>query len=414
MPATTTLGEPVDIRATIDQRTRFDDDVQPVDAASFLDHELPVRLVEAVELLHAADGLDLKPLVLRIDDDAWRFERDEGRVRVTRCTAGADGTAELSIDGETFSDLIVDRITPIALFTSGTLDLRGCGIGRLLDWWLVLRSVMDGRPVHTPGVAPAPEGTARSFTLDDDPDEMLGFLASAGFLHLRGVFTEAEMAAVSDDMDAAAPSYSPGDRNSWWATVADGSERLVRMQRFDERSPATAALLADDRLARIAAMPGCGHVPRWTGQNAIEALFKPIGVTQGISDVPWHKDCSLGRHGYECCSLTVGVSVTGAGPGTGQLRVVAGSHRALVWPSLLDPAGLGLPIVDLPTSTGDVTVHLSCTLHMAEPPTIAERRVLYTGFVLPARDPEAAAAARRRITRARERAPLTTSQVAAG
>lgn len=404
----------MDIRAVIDQRTRFDDDVQPVDAVGFLDVELPARLVEAAGLLHAADDLDLKPLVVRVDDDAWRLEREEGRVRVTRCAAGGDRTAELSLDAETFSELVVDRITPIALLTSGTLDLRGCGIGRLLDWWLVLRSVMDGRPVHTPGAATAPEGLDRSFTLDDDPDEMLGFLASAGFLHLRGVFGEDEMAAVSADMDAAAPSYAPGDRNSWWATVADGSERLVRMQRFDARSPAAAALLADDRLARIGAMPGCGHVPRWAGQNAIEALFKPIGVTRGISDVPWHKDCSLGRHSYECCSLTVGISVTGAGSGTGQLRVVAGSHRALVWPSLLDPSDLGLPVVDLPTSTGDVTVHLSCTLHMAEPPTLAERRVLYTGFVLPARDPEAAAAARRRITRARERAPLTTSQVAAG
>ena len=41
-------------------------------------------------------------------------------------------------------------------------------------------------------------------------------------------------------------------------------------------------------------------------------LFKPLGVTQGISDVPWHKDCSLGGHSYRCCSLTVGISVTGA------------------------------------------------------------------------------------------------------
>ena len=40
--------------------------------------------------------------------------------------------------------------------------------------------------------------------------------------------------------------------------------------------------------------------------------MKPIGIVEGISDVPWHKDCSLGRHSYRCCSLTVGISVTGA------------------------------------------------------------------------------------------------------
>ena len=48
------------------------------------------------------------------------------------------------------------------------------------------------------------------------------------------------------------------------------------------------------------------------GRNLIEALVKPIGVVEGISDVPWHKDCSLGSHSYRCCSLTVGISVTGA------------------------------------------------------------------------------------------------------
>src|SRR5262245_22131649 len=106
------------------------------------------------------------------------------------------------------------------------------------------------------------------------------------------------------------------------------------MQRFDAMSPTTAELLDDPALAAIAAIPGCGHRPLPAAGNRVEALFKPIGVTEGISDVPWHKDCSLGRHSYDCCGLTVGVSVTGAGPGTGQLRVIAGSHRAFVWPSL--------------------------------------------------------------------------------
>ena len=63
--------------------------------------------------------------------------------------------------------------------------------------------------------------------------------------------------------------------------------------------------------------------------------------------------------------------------------------------------------------TGDVTLHLSCTMHMAQPPTERERRVMYTGFALPPRDPAAAAAANRRLLLAsRERAPLTTSQSA--
>lgn len=393
-----------------DLRTRVDGESGGVDPVVFLDRELPELLDSASELLRTADHLDLRPLVVAVGDDSWLLERRDGSVGVRRAAPGAAATWHT--DAETLSDVVDDVITPIGLFTSGELRLEGTGIGTLLDWWLVLRCTLDGRPVHEPGSIDLRADLGRSFTLDDEPEEIVGFLSETGFLHLREVFSQAEMEAISADMDRLAPTYSPGDGNSWWATLADGSEQVVRMQRFDERSAATAELLDDGRLRRISELPGCGYDTHWSdGDNRIEALFKPIGVERGISDVPWHKDCSLGRHSYRCCSLTVGVSVTGAGPGSGQLRVVAGSHRALVWPSLLDPATTGLPVVPLPTRTGDVTVHLSCTLHMAEPPTTAPRRVLYTGFGLPPPDPAAARAAAERVRRARESAPVITSQL---
>jgi hypothetical protein len=47
-----------------------------------------------------------------------------------------------------------------------------------------------------------------------------------------------------------------------------------------------------------------------------------------------------------------------------------------MWPAL-DQPGCDLPVVDLPTRTGDVTMHLSCTLHMAQPPVERERRVIW-------------------------------------
>ena len=62
---------------------------------------------------------------------------------------------------------------------------------------------------------------------------------------------------------------------------------------------------------------------------------------------------------------------------------MAGSHRANV--PVLGVDGLDLPRVPLPTRTGDVTVHCSCTLHMSRPPVSAERRVVYSGFGLASR-----------------------------
>jgi hypothetical protein len=404
----------------IDRRTRVDSELPERSVVSFLDDELPSLLATSSELLAGADRLDLRPLVVRIDGSSWRLSCPGGEPMVARVGGGADATARSGGDAwvefteAEFAALVDDQSTPIAMLTSGTLRLEGAGIGRLLDWWLVLRSVLDAEPLYVPGSVPVPDDLDRAFTLDDDPAEMAAFLAAAGFLVVRGVFSPAEMATVSADMDAAAPTYSRGDGNSWWARLADGSDALVRMHRFDEHSPTAAAMIGDDdRLDRLAKLSGRQHEHHGTGDNRIEALFKPIGVVEGISDIPWHKDCSLGRHSYECCRLTMGVSVTGAGPGTGQLRVIAGSHRALIWPALLDPTDLGLPNVGLVTETGDVTVHLSCTLHMAEPPTVASRRVLYTAFRMPGADDAAADAAREALIAARESAPLTVSQPSA-
>jgi hypothetical protein len=264
--------------------------------------------------------------------------------------------------------------------------------------------------VHVPGDIDLGDlDLARGFGPESDPAEQAHFLAEAGFLHLTGVFDEGEMAAISADMDAAAPTYAEGDGRSWWARTADGVDRLVRMQYFHERSEATTRLLGDERLQRLGSQFEDGHRLGKPGpnRNIVEALVKPIGVVQGISDVPWHKDCSLGSHSYRCCSLTVGISVTGADAGSGQLGVVAGSHRALIQSAFVRK-GLDLPQVELPTQTGDVTIHLSCALHMAHPPVTRERRVLYTDFSLPHEGPRSPGEAT--LSRIREGASTTVSQ----
>jgi len=397
----------------VDFRTRSDEDVRPVDPHAFFATTLPEALEAARERIEpGAALLRLRPLTVETQGEVWSLLRDDGRVEV-RPGAQSEG-ARVELTADELGELVHDRATPMTFFTGGTLRMPAGGLPDFLDWWLVLRAALDGKRLHTPGsVAFAdrdggPLDLRRAFRLDDPLEEMSHFLHEAGFLHLAGVFGEDEMAEISADMDRAAPSYADGDGRSWWATVADGSRRVVRMQRFDQHSPATAALLDDPRFRRIGEIPGDGHVHTGLEENRIEALVKPIGVVKGISDVPWHKDCSLGRHSYECCSLTSGISVTGADATSGQLRVVAGSHRALVWPALVPPRDL--PQVDLPTRTGDVTVHLSCTLHMSQPPVERERRVMYTGFRLPSQGSNARAAARARLRAVREGAHVTVSQ----
>jgi hypothetical protein len=165
------------------------------------------------------------------------------------------------------------------------------------------------------------------------------------------------------------------------------------MLHFVEHSETTARFLSSDRWEQLRlTLAGTDTLdPPKVAGNVIEALIKPLGVVQGISDIPWHRDCSLGRHSYKCCSITVGVSVSDGGADQGQLRVLAGSHRANV-PAVGVRPDMDLPIVPLPTQAGDLTVHLSCTLHEATPPIEGERKVMYTGFGLPDVTPSAAAA----------------------
>jgi ectoine hydroxylase-related dioxygenase (phytanoyl-CoA dioxygenase family) len=100
--------------------------------------------------------------------------------------------------------------------------------------------------------------------------------------------------------------------------------------------------------------------------------------------LPWHKDCERGGHSMFCSGLTVGICLTPVDAAHGGLDVVAGSHRANIARAQVD-AGLDLPAVTLLADRGDLTLHMSCTLHRSTHPESRERRVAYTGFALPPR-----------------------------
>jgi len=399
---------------SLDFRTRADDAIRRVGPREFFQDRLP-ELIDRNAPFAAAGAAELRvePLAVVTPAGEWTLACADRSFRVT---SGVDAPAVVRLTEDDFSDVVNDLKTPMTFLTGRRLDMPRGDLGDFLDWWVVLRALIDARPVHTRGAISfvdrdgGPLDLRRSFTPDDDPADLAHFLAQAGFLHLRGWFPPELMHEITRDMDAALPSYTRGDGQSWWARTKGGDDRCVRMESFHRHSPATVDLLASDRHARVGALTDDGYQPRTSG-NRIEALIKPIGVVEGISDVPWHKDCSLGMHSYRCCGLTVGVSVTGADARSGQLRVVAGSHRALVQPAFLR-SDCDLPIVDLPTSTGDVTVHCSCTLHMSQPPVDRERRVMYTGFGLPERGEvdDARVRALHDIGRVREGAYTTVSQ----
>ena len=215
------------------------------------------------------------------------------------------------------------------------------------------------------------------------------------------------MAAVSLDMDRAAPTYTPDDGRSWWARNGDGDELLVRMQYFDEVSPAVERLVHDERLLRLAGLTGDGHLFGSMDDNRIEALFKPFDVVEGISDLPWHKDCALGPPQLRLLRHDGGHlgdrRRRAFGPAAGGRGFAPSAHVALARTARTAPTCRRSTCRPAP-ATSPCTCRARCTSRSHR--SSGERRVLYTGFRLPLRGTDAEREALERLRAIREDAPL--------
>jgi hypothetical protein len=370
---------------SVDKRTRNVGPVQVMDAEQLF-ADLADRLQDTGGL--AARGvqvLDLPPLSFEVDGTVAHLIVEHGALTLREGRA-PDGPV-VALDAIACAELFQDLASTFGLVMPGRVEVLRPRGDQFVAWEPVLRAAIDGRAVYEPGSIAFHDRSGgeldlrRAFRIDDDREEIGQFLAEAGYLHLEQVFTEAEMAAVSAELDAAMAEATQDDGASWWARTEDGWYPS-RILGFNLKSPTLQELLESDRFTRIGTFTDDTFVQRTprTGDSA-EGLLKKVGILEGISDVSWHKDCSLGGHSRTCCGLTVGISVTGAQQRNGELGVVAGSNRANVQQIDARP-DLDLPRIPLPTQTGDVTVHCSCTLHMSRPPIDQERRVVYTGFGL--------------------------------
>jgi hypothetical protein len=371
---------------TIDRRTRNDRDViVDLTPERFFYEQLPGLIEKHGHL--AADGFQIlraRPLTIEVGDFCRTLKSDDGTLTVVE--GAVAGAVVVTLDRHQFSDWAQQIRSFEGMKSLQELRWRDGSDRQLAVWDSVWLAVLEGWPVVASDLdfvdrGGRPLDLARCFTPEDDAADIAHFLREAGYLHLRGWLDVSEMAAVSADMERVLPLYTEGDGRSWWATISDGTRRCVRMQYFLDHSPTTRAFLTSERWEHLRrAIAGDDELVQSPVEgNCVEALVKPLGVVKGVSDIPWHRDCTLGRHAYGCSSTTIGVSVTPGGETTGQLRVVAGSHRVNM-PTVHAFGDSYLPVVPLPTETGDVTVHLSCTIHEAMPPMTIERKVMYTGF----------------------------------
>ena len=382
-------------RSSVDVRTRHRGQEPPVDPVGFWEDDW-TRALEAHGERAVADAefLGVGPLTIRIDHRGWTLGVRQGRLEVT---AARPAARQVDLDQAAFTDLVLERKTAFGLAMAGRVAGDEQSVQLFCAWDAILRSVLAGRYVYRPGevVLRDPNGRPldlnQEFKLGEATDEAAAahFLAETGFLLLRDVFSEAELAPVDADLTAAVEASRPDDGVSWWATTREGVRYPCRILDFVTKSTQLQALLRDDRFLSIGQVLDDGHVPgdpfgEHFSEVTAEGLVKRVDSVEGLACLPWHKDCERGGHAMFCAGLTVGLCLTPIDEAHGGLDVIAGSHRALIPRTLVD-AGLDLPAVTLSADRGDVTVHASCVQHRSTHPRSAERRVVYTGFALPPR-----------------------------
>lgn len=378
----------------LDRRTRLDADLHHVGIESFVSDEFPGLVARNGALVaRGMEVLGAPSLAIEVGNGSWSFSRDGASL-----VAGhgiRDDALIVTFSPEEFSGWVQNQRSFNAMLTARDLRYRNGSVRDLSLWDSLWLTLLEGWPVVDDGIEfsdrhGCPLDFRHVFTPDDDPADVAHFLREAGFLHLRGWVDPADMQTVSGDIDRALPQYREGDRRSWWATLDDGSRQCVRLQEFVDHSPATAAILRGDRWEQLRRTMATTDdlVQRPVEGRCVEALVKPVGVVVGASDVTFHRDCHFGRHAYDCSRTIVGIAVTGSSEANGLLRVIAGSHRILM-PVEIAKSEPYLPVVAIPTEPGDLTVHLSCTLHEATPPLIEERRVMYADFDLAPREKSA-------------------------
>ena len=59
--------------------------------------------------------------------------------------------------------------------------------------------------------------------------------------------------------------------------------------------------------------------------NGVAVIWKRPGVSEGLGDLPWHRDCGLGGHAVQCPCMVSSIYLRPANAATGDLRFLPGS-----------------------------------------------------------------------------------------
>jgi hypothetical protein len=346
---------------------------EPLDFHRYHREELPALLAAGRGALAAAGARALGSLAFRLPDgDAYTYVPGAAGIDVVAGDAAADTVIEL--EAELWRNLVGELDAAAGLLYGGRAKCRRGNALRWVAWEPALRAMWSGRPVYRTDELDlrdrrgAPLDPEQTFTLASDREDMAHFLRTAGYLFVRGVFGADEIAALRAEAETLAGEARKGDKLSWWGKNAAGEEVLTRVTRAAAK-PGLRALPRDPRLVALkdlADEPLDLRAPP-SSEEGVSVIWKRPNMSEGLGDLPWHRDCGMGGHAVMCPVLIASVFLTPATPETGELRMLPGSWQRGCGPidARHPQAPRGACFAAAP---GDVSLHYGDTMHAAPPP----------------------------------------------
>lgn len=284
--------------------------------------------------------------------------------------AGDTGATAIECDRPAFAEFADEHLSAAALLYSGRCRVRRGAPAVFLSWEPALRvlyhgrALLDLRHIDLRDRDGSRLDLSRAFPMTALDDAAAHFLATAGFLVVRAVFTADEVRALRGECERLRAAISDDDRRAWWGRHRDGRRICVRVNYAGDLSPAIQALFDDRRLRTVVAVSGQPVLAAADRLDGATVIFKTPGMVEGLSDLPWHRDCGMGGHPVMCPLINASVHLTDVTATSGDLRAIPGSFAGC---SIGEPAGDDG--ISLAARAGDVTLHYGDLLHAAPPPT---------------------------------------------
>lgn len=331
------------------------------------------QLADLAPLLKAQRALPPLTLTLPGDQAGYRFTYDGTALTLEHCTASA-GDAVIELNERDWLDLSEDIESVPALLYSHRLQCRQGDVGALLAWEPALRALYRGIPVYDPEQPDLRDAEGRewspsaTFTLDDDPAALRGALDALGYLVVHEVFDQAEIERFRRCAGQLQARAREGDKASWWGKNRRGEAVLCRVLTAGTL-PDLHGLYEDPRIQQLHALmpPGLqGANP--DEQDGITVIYKNPVMVEGLSDLPWHRDCGMGGHAVMCPTVIISIYLYDATDEAGALRFLPGSHKASY--GFVDAGDPHAPRgVRADARAGSVTLHFGDVMHAAPEPT---------------------------------------------